>query len=185
MRGPPAEAVGRPRPAPPVKLVLGVLAARPELLGEVRVVAEKEFGRIELESRVAPWRATRYYEEELGPEPYRQFFVFSDPVDPADLAELKLRTNELEGIWSVGGRRRVNLDPGYLDLARLVLASTKDAAHRVYLGKGIYAEVTLVFADGRFRPFPHTYPDYASPEVRAFFETAREAWKRQRRERAR
>ena len=85
------------------------------------------------------------------------------------LAAIKLRTNELEKGWTAEGRRKVNLDSGYVSLPKLVLATTKNYDHRIYLGKGIYAEVTLHYRNGGFRPWPWTYPDYASAQYCELF----------------
>jgi uncharacterized protein DUF4416 len=78
-----------------------------------------------------------------------------------------------------GRQRRINLDPGYIDLAKLVLATTKDQQHRLYLGQGIYAEVTLRFTGGRFVPWDWTYPDYRTAEYLAFFDAVRQRYRQQ------
>jgi hypothetical protein len=118
--------------------------------------------------------------------------AFVDLVHPGELAEIKLLTNALEMEWVVGGRarggrsrkgkRRINVDPGYVSHSKLVLATTKNHAHRIYLGQGIYAEVTLHFRDGTFRGWPWTYPDYASPPLIAIFNQIRALYVKQLRE---
>ena len=92
---------------------------------------------------------------------------------PTNWRPNKLITNFIESDLSTGGARRVNLDPGYMDAARVVLASTKDHAHRILLGKGIYGEVTLLYRDGAFRPLPWTYPDYREAATLAFLKGVR------------
>jgi len=111
----------------------------------------------------APFLHTAYYQREMGPDLFRQFLVFSSLRDAGELARWKHAANELEARWEPGerGGRRVNVDPGYLAPGKLVLASTKDHEHRLYLAEGIYAEVTLRIRAGRFQPWPWTYPDYA------------------------
>jgi hypothetical protein len=99
----------------------------------------------------------------------RRIWSFEPLVDPGALAAIKLSTNDLERAWSVDGRRRVNLDPGYVSLSKLVLATTKNHGHRVYLRDGIYAEVTLRYREGAFCPWPWTYPDYATAAYCALF----------------
>jgi len=94
---------------------------------------------------------------------WRRFVTFTELIDPGELVELKLHTNALEQELAVEGKRRVNLDPGYVSLAKLVLATTKNQWHRIYLAQGIYAEVTLSYQHGAWQPQPWTYPDYASP----------------------
>jgi hypothetical protein len=109
-----------------------------------------------------PFTFTSYYDAEMG-TPIERFFVsFEQLVDPARLPRIKGQTNEIEGLFSDQGRRTVNLDPGLLSLPRFVLATTKENAHRIPMEAGIYAEITLLFGKGSFRPLPWTYPDYRS-----------------------
>lgn len=146
----------------PVKLVISVLARHAGLLPLARTHLASAFGPVDHTGALMPFGHTRYYARELGDQPMRQFLAFERLIDPADLANIKLLTNALEATWSDRQGRSVNLDPGYLTLARLVLATTKDFAHRIYLAGGIYAEVALLYREGDFRPLPWTYPDYAS-----------------------
>ena len=169
--------MGEPRPAEPATLVCGVLAADETVLAEALRVLERDFGPRALGSPALPFAFTRYYEQDMGPGLLRQFVAFATPVDPGRLAAIKLRTNamerELAARLAAPVRRPVNLDPGLVDAARLALATTKDYAHRVYLGEGIYAEVTLRWQDGTFAPLEWTYPDYRSGPALAFFNDVR------------
>lgn len=115
---------------------------------------------------------TRYYEKEMGTPLYKRILIFEGLMDPGELPDLKLFTNALEREGAEAGRR-VNCDPGYVSGARVALASTKDFAHRLYLGRGIYGEVTLVVRDGRLAPLPWTYPDFREPATLDFLEGAR------------
>jgi hypothetical protein len=114
----------------------------------------------------------------MGSRLSRCFYFYPPPFDPADLAEIKLRTNALEAeavrTLDLGVERPVNLDPGYLTPSKLVLASTKDHAHRIYLRDGIYAEITLQYRKKTFQPWPWTFPDYRSDGYIAFFNEVRE-----------
>lgn len=147
---------------------------------------EKKFGPLELKSPILPFNYTDYYEKEMGKDVKRQFFSFQKLIDPGALADIKLFTNKLEESCrdrsALGGLalskeasrgRPINLDPGYLASSKLVLASTKDYSHRIYLKKGIYAEVTLRYAKGAFEPLPWTFPDYRSKEYIDFFTETR------------
>jgi hypothetical protein len=169
----------------PVKLICGVLRHAAAGLAEIEEALAREFGPIDLRSDTWPFRFTSYYEQETGPDIQRTFVAFHNCVDPAALADAKTRTNALEaGLaerLSVGVARPVNLDPGYVDSAKLVLATTKDHSHRLYLGRGIYGEVTLRFHKGRFEPWPWTYPDYRTPEYVDFFGRVRARYLQQRR----
>jgi hypothetical protein len=177
--------VGTPAEPPPVKPIVGILAATPELVEEARGALVDSFGTIDLASEPKAWAVSDYYAAELGERPWRQY-VAHEGLDSAEqLATRKLWTNEMEGRWLRTNGRAVNLDPGYVDLQKLVLASTKDAAQRIYLGHGIFAESTLRFVGGRFEPWPFTYPDYADDDALEFFTRVRARYRVQLRARRR
>ncbi len=111
-----------------------------------------------------PFTWSPYYDGEMGAPILRSLRCFREPVDPAGLAEAKILTNEVETALAREGRRRVNLDPGLLFPSRLILATTKDRAHRIPLRDGIFAELTLLYEKGGWKPLPWTYPDYRTPE---------------------
>lgn len=163
----------------PVKLVVGLLAASTELLGEAAHRLGAIFGPIDEQSPPVPFAYTSYYAEELGQAPWRQWLSFARLIDPGELAGIKIQTNALEAEWTVEGRRPVNLDPGYISLTGLTLATTKGFWHRIYIGQGIYAEVTLPFHRGAFRPQEWTYPDYRAPEHIEFFTQLRRGYREQ------
>ena len=162
-----------------VKLICGLLASDNVWLERGREVIAEKFGPIDLESEVISFNFTRYYEEEMGGEIKRQYISFENLEDPGNLASSKLTTNRLEERLSEGGLRRVNLDPGYVDLSKMVLATTKDATYRVYLKNGIYAQSTLFFREGGFRPWEWTYPDYKSQMSIEFFKRVRGVYREQ------
>ncbi len=153
----------------PAKLVVSILGGDVALLEEAEAALQEAFGPVDYRTDLLPFHHTAYYEPEMGPDLKRRIVAFQRLVDPGDLSAIKRKTNALEERWAVEGKRRVNLDPGYVDLGKLVLASTKNHAHRIYLGQGIYAEVTLQYRSGRFQPWPWTYPDYASEEYCRLF----------------
>jgi hypothetical protein len=156
--------VGQPKTPHRVKLIVSAFAPADTLLSEAREALVAEWGPIDFESGLLAFDHTRYYEAEYGTGLVRRIWAFEELVAPEALAAIKLRTNELEKGWTAEGRRKVNLDSGYVSLSKLVLATTKNYDHRIYLGKGIYAEVTLHYRNGGFRPWPWTYPDYASAQ---------------------
>ena len=110
------------------------------------------------------FNCTAYYNDEMGREIRRQTAAFVNLVAPESLPDIKLRTNEIETNLLRDGKRQVNIDPGLLSAERFVLATGKNFTHRVYLRDGIYADLTLVYQKGAFRPLPWTYPDYREPE---------------------
>jgi len=148
----------------PAKLILPMLANDSALftLASERLCCI--YGPVYYISNIVPFTHTTYYAPEFGTCLMRQFVSFVNLVDPGSLAEIKERTDALEMDFAVAGKRRINLDPGYLTLAKFVLATTKDQSHRIYLGKGIYAEVTCNYRRGAWQVNPWTYPDYQSPE---------------------
>jgi len=174
--------MGTAREPEPVKLVVSLLTGDPALLAEVKGALSQEFGPIDLESELLPFDHTDYYAPEFGPGLERQIVTFEKLVDPGRLPYIKRWTNDLEGSLARDGKRRVNIDPGYISLGKLVLASTKNHAHRLYLGQGIYGESTLSYQRGHFRPWPWTYPDYAGDAYSALFEQIRERYKAQLRD---
>lgn len=169
---------------PPSKAVLLIAASSryDQALSLGRQQCESRFGPTALVSEAFSFTETAYYAEEMGVGLKKQFWAFAEPIDPGRLADIKLQTNEWEADYAAHRfhpeRRPLNLDPGYLTLAKLVLASTKDHAHRIYLGAGIYAEITLTFRGGAWRPFEWTYPDYRREDYHEFFTKCRELARR-------
>ena len=172
--------MGTPREPNPVKLFIGMLTGDPALFGRCTDLLSGQYGPVEMESPVRDWSYSDYYGEEIGAPLFRKFIAFRQVVDPATLASTKLRTNSIEASLALGDttrmRRTINLDPGYVAEAKVVLATTKDYAHRIYIGDGIYAEVTLLYrkAEQGFIALDHTYPDFCSAEVRQWFLAVRE-----------
>lgn len=167
---------------PLVKLIVGMFTAKPELFDIAEDRLSEEFGPIDFESELLPFDTTTYYAAEFGESLRRKFVSFAELIDPGEMAGIKLFTNALEMELAVSGKRRINLDPGYLSLGKLVLATTKDRQHRIYLGQGIFAEVTLRFQKGSFRPWEWTYPDYRSQEYISIFNRIRRIYREQLRE---
>jgi len=179
--------MGQPHPPDDATLIVGMLSAWPELFEPARERLVARFGPVALTSDVMDFDFTDYYAAEMGSGIKRQFLSFAQPFDPAALAEVKLWTNDLEREFATPARpvpRPLNLDPGYVDLNRLVLATTKDFPHRIYLGRGIYAEVTLQYARGGFEAQPWTYRDYRTPAYHAFFRAVRDSQLAKKRQRA-
>jgi len=171
--------VGEAKKHPPVKLVVGMISGRKPLFDAAQRELMAQFGPLDYESALMPWEFTDYYSRELGENLWRKFLTFERLIDPERLAGIKLFTNRLEGRLSEGGARRINLDPGFLDSTKLVLATTKNRDHRIYIGQGIFAEATLHFRGKSFRVWEWTYPDYATPEYIAIFNEIRALYREQ------
>lgn len=161
------------------KLFVGVLTTGREVSEEAERHLTAEYGSIDYRSPAIPFTYTDYYRPEMGAEITRYFIGFAELIDPAVLADIKRETNRLEELLAREGRRRINLDPGLLSLGKLILASTKDNAQRIPLRDGIYAEVTLIYRSGAYRPLPWTFKDYAGEEYRRIFAELRSHYKRQ------
>lgn len=138
------------------------------------------FGPVDMESPLIPFSFTDYYLSELGPDLKRKLLSFDRLIYPGSLARIKKLTNDLEKRFQrEAGKRGINIDPGYLEPGKLVLATTKNQQHRIYLGEGIYGEVTLRFRKGRFEPWEWTYPDYRSGVYFGFLTEVRKLYLRQ------
>ena len=161
----------------PAKLVISLLMGDTAVADAVEAALEARFGAVDMLSPWFPFDYTRYYESEMGAGLVRRMVVFKKLVPNGDLVAIKCFTNDLEREYSEGGRRRVNIDPGYLLQERFVLATGKNFSHRIYLGKGIYADLTLVYKRGGYQAQPWTFPDYASPEMQAFLAQVRHQYR--------
>lgn len=157
----------------PVKLITGFIFKEQGPLNLAKDLLSRHFGAIDFVSPVSNFNYTRYYEKEFGRELKRFFVSFQELIGPEELSGIKVFSKKLEKKLSKGDKRLINIDPGYIELAKLILASTKDYSHRIYLGKGIFAETTLVFEGKSYRPWPWTYPDYGSEEYISIFNKIR------------
>ena len=160
--------MSRPREPKPAKLFVSVISGVPERIARALLELAVRYGPLDFVSAVLAFDYTDYYSAEMGMPLRRRFASFVPLVSQGDLVRIKEETNELEGRLSEGGRRSVNIDPGYLVAERLVLATGKNCAHRIYLDRGIYADLTLVFHQKEYRPLPWTYPDYGEARVRGW-----------------
>jgi hypothetical protein len=174
--------VGAPKPAKPVKLFVGMISQNPEWFERTTYILQESYGPTDFESLPKPWDYTQYYAKEFGAPLLRKFIFFEKLIPPDELWKIKKFTNEIEKQLGrmIDGElhRKVNLDPGYLTQSKVVLATTKDFAHRIYLQEGIYAEATLIYQGKGFQPLPHTYPDYRTKEYLELFNQAREIYRR-------
>ncbi len=161
----------------PVKLIIGLLSSNSDYFEKAIRHLIYDFGDIDKESSEIPFSYTHYYDKEMGGNIIRKWISFIDLIYENDLPEIKLHTNDLEQLYKPEyyEGRVVNIDPGFIALDKLVLATTKNYAHRIYMSEGIYGEVTLNFKkDSGFAPNPWTYPDYKDPKNMEFFNIIRE-----------
>lgn len=163
----------------PVKLIIGLFFKEDSIFDKTKIILKRRFGLIDFESQILPFNHTNYYKKEFGANLKRKFISFRNLIPPEGLPKIKTTTNRIEKKLASGLSRTINIDPGYLDLSKLVLASTKDYGHRIYLNKGIYSEVTLFYQNKSFRSWEWTYPDYKSSEYIAIFNRIREIYANQ------
>lgn len=163
----------------PVKLIAGVMFGRSADAGRVEQLLIDAFGAIDLVSNPYDFSFTDYYEKEMGTDLVKRFYSFEKLIAPYDLPRIKNETIRIESKFAEKGKRTVNLDPGYMEESKLVLASTKNFSHRIYLGDNIWGEITLRFERGEFVTHPWTYADYATPLAFDFFKRVRENYRRQ------
>lgn len=166
-----------PKPAAPALLVVGLFTSQKDLFKPVAADTIEKFGPLDLVSSWFEFDQTDYYHKEMGAPLYRRLLVFKNLIAQKALADIKCATNEIEKKYANQNRRRVNIDPGYLLYERFILASGKNFGHRIYLDHGIYADLTLIYKEGRFTPLPWTYPDYADLLMRSFLELIREKYR--------
>ena len=148
----------------PVKLFLSIFTRETHLFEIIQHKLISKFGPVDFSSEIIDFNHTQYYEKEFGINLKRNFISFRNLIKADNLWKIKIITNKLESKFSKENKRRINLDPGYITQASLVLASTKNYSHRIYIKKGIYQEVSLIFKDKTFTPLPWTYPDYQTKE---------------------
>ncbi len=172
--------------APPelVKLICGMITADAALFDEAASILSKNFGPVDIVSEVMAFDFTGYYDRQTGSPLYRRFIAFDRLIDPVELIEAKIATNALEADFAAKATgssppRPINLDPGYVAQPKLVLASMKNFAHRIYLDKGVYGEVTLIYSAGKWNPLGWTFPDYGSGRYDGFLNSARQRLREQ------
>jgi hypothetical protein len=161
----------------PAQLIISVLTPQEEDVASAQASLILDLGPIEEEIGPLAFPYTSYYDAEMGSGIRRWIWSFEKMLDRAEIVRIKCLTNEIEQAAAVGGKRRFNLDPGLLTLGNFVLATGKNNAHRIYLDKGIFADLTLIFRSKTYNPLEWTYPDYADPELIKILNRLRESYK--------
>lgn len=161
----------------PVKLFTGIIFKDEDV--KIKADLENIYGKIDYLSPVFPFEFTDYYKEEMGENLLRRFYSFETLIIPDMIVDIKLGTNELEKTFLLENKRMVNIDPGYMDYHKIVLPSAKFGGQKLYMGKGIYGDITLWYEKGRFKPFPWTFLDFKSGLYDKVFLEIRAKYKRQ------
>ena len=166
------------------KLIIGIIYHDKDVLKTALSILVDEFGEIEAVSEEFSFSKefSTYYDDEIGGEGLRRIYSFKELVDPTRQAAIKTKTNEIEASLSLDGKRKINIDPGFINHGRLLLATTKETGFRIPLADGIYTELTLFWARGGWQKLPWTYRDYQSERVQRFITEVRQRYLAQRRE---
>jgi len=168
--------MAQPKLALDVKLFAAVTFNNKEVYEQIKSILEEKFGSIDTFSAIYDFTYTQYYAKEMGVNLQKQFLGFEKLIRPESLPDIKLMTNEIEQKFSQENKRQVNIDPGYLTGAKVVLATTKNFDHRIYLSKGIYGDVHLRYRRNKFHLNEWTYPDYREMIVIEFFARLRKKY---------
>jgi hypothetical protein len=168
--------MAEPRSFSPVKLICGVIASQENVIHDTVERLVQKYGKIDLESPLIPFDFTDYYEKQMGKNLSRKFLSFEGLIQPERLSSIKLETNRMEEQLQEGFKEKhriINIDPGYLTTASLIMATAKNFAHRVPLKDGIYAHLEFLFGRDEVRLLDWTYPDFENEEYQDFFRKAR------------
>jgi hypothetical protein len=169
--------VSIPQPPQPVKLIMSLLSADTWLIDEVCTELSSSYGPVDFVSELLPFRYTRYYEAELGADLSRRLVSFEHLIAPDTLPEIKNAANAMEAARAgENAQRRINIDPGYIALSHIILATCKGFSHRPYLRDGVYADLTLIFKAQSFQALEWTFPDYGSAQMIALLNTMRSSY---------
>jgi hypothetical protein len=171
--------MGQALPHKKVKLIIGFIFNDETVLKKAEVLISKKFGPIDFHSQIIDFLHTDYYNKEFGENLKRKFISLKYLINPENIYKVKLITNNIEHRLSSYGKRMVNIDPGYITLSKMILLTTKDYGHRVYLQKGIYAESTLKFHKDTYQGWETTYSDYRSNSYIEVFNRIRDLYKKQ------
>ncbi len=162
-----------PKAPKPAKLVIGLFMKEKRLIEQITAELIEVFGSIDMVSPWFPFDYTNYYESEMNAPLFRRMLAFKELIKQSSLADIKNTTNEIESSYSREEKRLINIDPGYMLQERFVLATGKNFAHRIYIGKNIYADLTLIYTKGEFKKLPWTYPDYSDKNMLSFLRQVR------------
>ena len=171
----------KPKEPDKVKLFFGILYSDTTMLEKMILMLEKAHGKLDFRSKPFNFDITDYYVSEMGSPIYRIFLSFCNLINPNEISSIKVEVCRIEDSISIKGKRKVNLDPGYMDYDKVVLASTKYNGQKVYLDNGIWADLTLFYERGRFHTYAWSFPDFKQGIYDEVFMEIRTIYKTQRR----
>ncbi len=160
--------MSEPQEPLPVKAFMSIIAGNPAMISEVVGLLIKEGKKIDVISEIFAFSHTDYYKDEMGSDLIRRFVAFDKLILPEDIIDIKHYTYRLEGRFKdLDGRRKINIDPGCIAPEKIILSTFKNFSHRVYLGKGVYADIVLIYRGGGYKPLEWTFPDYCEPDMQS------------------
>ena len=159
-----------------VKLITAITFSDENILEQAENKLIIKYGKTDCKLEPYQFTHTEYYRNEMGVNLKKTFISFVKLIDSENLPDIKIQTNKIEEDFSENQKRKVNIDPGYVDAAKLVLATTKDYSHRIHIAKGIYGDIHLLIHKGKYRPNPWTYPDFREDYVINFFNDVRKIY---------
>ena len=171
-----------PQNVDPVKLFVAILWAQPGPLEQACGTLRSFWGDMDFSGADHPFDVTDYYEPEMGSSLNRRLVSFLNLVPPDRLSSAKYRCNEIEDQLAGEKGRPVNLDVGYLDHNKIVLASFKSAGQKIYLGEGVWADLVARYRQGRYCSFEWTFPDFRDGRYDRELDQIREIYLKQLRE---
>ena len=172
--------MSQPSAPQPVKLIVSLFTGEEKLITAASEELSQVYEKIDFMSALIPFTMTDYYKAEMGEGLVRRLITFEELIDPDQLPEIKRYTDKLETNYTnPEGNRRINLDPGYLTLYQLILATNKRFSHRLYLRDSVYADLTLIYKKKSFQPLAWTFPDYGSAQIIEILNRLRERYRKQ------
>ena len=175
--------MSQPSAPQPVKLIVSLFTGEEKLITAASEELSQVYGKIDFMSALIPFTMTDYYKAEMGEGLVRRLITFEELIDPDQLPEIKRYTDRRETDYTNSkGNRRINLDPGYLTLYQLILATNKRFSHRLYLRDSVYADLTLIYKKKSFQPLAWTFPDYGSAQIIEILNRLRERYRKQLKE---
>jgi len=157
-----------------------------DLIPKVEKFIEQKFSKIEMRSQVFSFTHSKYYNREMGDNLYKYFISCEKLIDKEELPDIKISTMKIEDeflFFKDGYKcRSANIDPGYLTHSKVILSTSKNYSHRIYIGKGVFAELTYVISHEGWKTLDWTYPDYRDKDSINFFLTLRTKYLENKRE---
>ncbi len=168
--------MSKPKEPAQVKLIASIIAGDKNIIKPILSNLQERFGDIDFISEKMEFNHTNYYNDEIGENLFRKMVSFDKLICPSDLAAIKIFTNSIENQYADNGKRKTNIDPGYIAMEKFVLASCKNFSHRIYLSEGVYADLTLIYKRNNFQALEWTFPDYAKEWMITLLKSLRERY---------